>query len=78
MSGAVRCWGVLPAAGIGSRMGGDVPKQYLELALTVTPDVSVSLDLALGGRLLGTSRGLLYSDAQSNTATPFFLVTTTK
>ena len=27
-----RCWGVLPAAGVGSRMGGDRPKQYIELA----------------------------------------------
>jgi 2-C-methyl-D-erythritol 4-phosphate cytidylyltransferase len=29
---APRCWAVLPAAGIGSRMGGGVPKQYLEVA----------------------------------------------
>ncbi len=28
----VQCWAVLPAAGIGSRMGGDVPKQYLQVA----------------------------------------------
>ena len=27
-----RVWAVLPAAGIGARMGGDRPKQYLELA----------------------------------------------
>ncbi|MCR9105050.1 MAG: 2-C-methyl-D-erythritol 4-phosphate cytidylyltransferase [Gammaproteobacteria bacterium] len=27
-----RYWAVLPAAGIGSRMGADVPKQYLEVA----------------------------------------------
>ena len=26
------CWAVLPAAGIGSRMGGDLPKQYIEVA----------------------------------------------
>jgi len=26
------CWAVLPAAGIGSRMGGDLPKQYIEIA----------------------------------------------
>ena len=30
MSGA--CWAVLPAAGIGSRMGGELPKQYREVA----------------------------------------------
>lgn len=27
-----RCWGVLPAAGVGARMGADLPKQYLPLA----------------------------------------------
>ena len=27
-----RCWAVLPAAGIGSRMGSELPKQYLEVA----------------------------------------------
>ena len=26
------CWAVLPAAGTGSRMGGERPKQYLEVA----------------------------------------------
>lgn len=31
-SGLDRCWAVLPAAGIGSRMGGELPKQYLEVA----------------------------------------------
>lgn len=27
-----RCWGVIPAAGSGSRMGADLPKQHLEVA----------------------------------------------
>ena len=27
-----RRWVVVPAAGVGQRMGGDQPKQYLELA----------------------------------------------
>lgn len=27
-----RCWAVLPAAGTGSRMGGELPKQYLQVA----------------------------------------------
>jgi 2-C-methyl-D-erythritol 4-phosphate cytidylyltransferase len=31
---AVRCSAILPAAGVGSRMGGDLPKQYLTLAGT--------------------------------------------
>jgi len=28
----VRCWAVVPAAGVGRRMGASVPKQYLDLA----------------------------------------------
>jgi len=32
MSAAPRCWAVVPAAGVGRRMGGSVPKQYLALA----------------------------------------------
>lgn len=31
-SDPVRCWAVLPAAGIGARMGERLPKQYLEIA----------------------------------------------
>jgi len=31
MTGAVRYWGVIPAAGAGRRFGGPVPKQYLDL-----------------------------------------------
>jgi len=27
-----RCWAVVPAAGVGRRMGGNIPKQYLELS----------------------------------------------
>ncbi|MES9991175.1 MAG: 2-C-methyl-D-erythritol 4-phosphate cytidylyltransferase [Candidatus Thiodiazotropha sp.] len=32
MSSRVRCWGVVPAAGVGQRMGAMIPKQYLDLA----------------------------------------------
>lgn len=32
MSAATSCWGVLPAAGTGSRMGSELPKQYMEIA----------------------------------------------
>jgi 4-diphosphocytidyl-2-methyl-D-erithritol synthase len=28
----LNCWGVIPAAGIGSRLGAALPKQYLEIA----------------------------------------------
>lgn len=31
MMSAPRFWAVVPAAGIGRRMGGDTPKQYLPL-----------------------------------------------
>ncbi|MCW8945646.1 MAG: 2-C-methyl-D-erythritol 4-phosphate cytidylyltransferase [Sedimenticola sp.] len=31
MSSAINIWAVVPAAGIGSRMGAEIPKQYLEL-----------------------------------------------
>ena len=31
MTGSVRYWAVVPAAGIGSRMHADIPKQYLEI-----------------------------------------------
>lgn len=29
---SVKCWGVIPAAGIGSRMAAELPKQYMQLA----------------------------------------------
>jgi 2-C-methyl-D-erythritol 4-phosphate cytidylyltransferase len=32
MSEQARCWALIPAAGVGRRFGGEVPKQYLELA----------------------------------------------
>ncbi|MCX2982134.1 2-C-methyl-D-erythritol 4-phosphate cytidylyltransferase [Halieaceae bacterium IMCC14734] len=32
IGGNIKYWGVVPAAGIGSRMGAEVPKQYLPLA----------------------------------------------
>ncbi|WP_295882783.1 2-C-methyl-D-erythritol 4-phosphate cytidylyltransferase [uncultured Thiohalocapsa sp.] len=32
MSTGVRCWGLIPAAGVGRRFGAEVPKQYLALA----------------------------------------------
>ena len=31
MTESIRYWAVVPAAGVGRRMGGDIPKQYLEL-----------------------------------------------
>ncbi|MCU7859624.1 MAG: 2-C-methyl-D-erythritol 4-phosphate cytidylyltransferase [Candidatus Thiodiazotropha sp. (ex Lucinoma kastoroae)] len=29
---SVNCWAVVPAAGVGQRMGSDIPKQYLQLS----------------------------------------------
>lgn len=41
-----RCWAVVPAAGTGSRMGVDVPKQYLQLAGATVLEHSVKALLA--------------------------------
>ncbi|MCG6862737.1 MAG: 2-C-methyl-D-erythritol 4-phosphate cytidylyltransferase [Chromatiaceae bacterium] len=41
----VSCWGVIPAAGIGRRMGTTVPKQYLELGGRPVIDFSLRLFL---------------------------------
>lgn len=42
-----RFWGVVPAAGSGSRMGGDCPKQYLELGGTPVLQRTLEALLAL-------------------------------
>ena len=38
----MKCWAVIPAAGIGQRMGADIPKQYLPLAGRTVIDWSIS------------------------------------
>ena len=43
---AERCWGVIPAAGIGARMGAQQPKQYLEIAGTTLLEYSLGVMLA--------------------------------
>jgi 2-C-methyl-D-erythritol 4-phosphate cytidylyltransferase len=45
-SQGARCWAVVPAAGTGSRMGADVPKQYLQLAGATVLEHSVKALLA--------------------------------
>lgn len=45
-SDAARCWAVVPAAGTGSRMGADVPKQYLALAGATVLEHSIRALLA--------------------------------
>ena len=42
------CWAILPAAGIGSRMGGDLPKQYIEVAGATIFEHSLRALLACG------------------------------
>ena len=32
MNDQVCCWAIIPAAGIGERIGGDIPKQYLQIS----------------------------------------------
>lgn len=48
----VKTWAVVPAAGIGSRVGGDVPKQYLKIkqrtVLEITLDKLLSLTFIQG------------------------------
>ncbi|MCU7878076.1 MAG: 2-C-methyl-D-erythritol 4-phosphate cytidylyltransferase, partial [Candidatus Thiodiazotropha sp. (ex Lucinoma borealis)] len=29
---SVNCWAVVPAAGVGQRMGSEIPKQYMQLS----------------------------------------------
>jgi 2-C-methyl-D-erythritol 4-phosphate cytidylyltransferase len=41
-----RCWAVIPAAGIGARMGSEFPKQYLEIAGTTLLEYSLGVLLA--------------------------------
>lgn len=42
----MRCWGVVPAAGIGSRMGSVVPKQYLRIGSVTVLEHSLRALLA--------------------------------
>lgn len=50
MSASIRYWGVVPAAGVGKRMGAECPKQYLEvLGRTV---IEWTLDRLLGAERL--------------------------
>lgn len=44
--GDSRCWGVIPAAGIGSRLAGSVPKQYLPLGSSTVLEHSLGALLA--------------------------------
>ncbi len=41
-----QCWAVIPAAGVGSRMGAPLPKQYLKVAGTTVLEHSLSALLA--------------------------------
>ncbi len=42
MSGGNRCWAVVPAAGVGRRMGAPIPKQYLRLGARLVIDHSLA------------------------------------
>jgi 2-C-methyl-D-erythritol 4-phosphate cytidylyltransferase len=56
-----RCWGVVPAAGIGSRMAAGLPKQYLQVAGSTLLEHSLYALLA-SGRLAGVVVALHRSD----------------
>jgi 2-C-methyl-D-erythritol 4-phosphate cytidylyltransferase len=49
MTSQLRFWGVVPAAGVGKRMGAEIPKQYLEVA--GKPVLQHTLERLLGVRL---------------------------
>ncbi|MDP5064067.1 MAG: 2-C-methyl-D-erythritol 4-phosphate cytidylyltransferase [Haliea sp.] len=49
MNESARCWGVIPAAGSGARMGGGEPKQHLQLAGKSLLQHSLDALLALPG-----------------------------
>ena len=55
-------WGIMPAAGVGSRMESDVPKQYLKLAGRTV--IEHSIDLALSVENLQTLTVCLSPDDQ--------------
>ena len=69
-SGDVRCWGVLPAAGSGSRMGGDTPKQYLEVAGATLLEHSLNALLRCG-QLAGVVVALPARDERAATLPVF-------
>lgn len=67
---AARCWGVLPAAGVGARMGGDTPKQYLEVAGTTIVEYSLRALLA-SEQLSGVVVALHPEDRRASELTVF-------
>lgn len=63
MTGTARIWAVIPAAGRGTRFGGDVPKQYLEAA--GKPLIAHALDALLSHeRVEGVMVALAAGDAR--------------
>ena len=63
MAGVARIWAVIPAAGRGTRFGGDIPKQYLEAA--GKPLIAYALDALLShGRVEGVVVALAADDAR--------------
>lgn len=63
MAGGARIWAVIPAAGRGTRFGGDVPKQYLEAA--GKPLIAHALDALLSHeRIEGAVVALAVDDAR--------------
>ena len=78
-AGAPRCWGVLPAAGVGNRMGGERPKQYLQLAGATLFEHSLSA-LLDSPRITGVMVALHADDQWANqldvTADPRVHITT--
>jgi 2-C-methyl-D-erythritol 4-phosphate cytidylyltransferase len=63
MANSARIWAVIPAAGRGTRFGGDIPKQYLEAA--GKPLIAHALDALLShGRIDGVVIALAADDTR--------------
>jgi 2-C-methyl-D-erythritol 4-phosphate cytidylyltransferase len=62
-----RCWAVIPAAGIGARMGAEIPKQYMEVAGASLLEHSVRALLACE-QIIGIVVALHAQDTRATTA----------
>lgn len=69
-SGQARCWAVIPAAGIGARMGAEIPKQYLQVAGATLLEHSVRALLSCE-QISGIVVALHAQDAHASTLAVF-------
>jgi 2-C-methyl-D-erythritol 4-phosphate cytidylyltransferase len=70
MASTERCWGVVPAAGIGSRMDAGLPKQYLQVAGATILEHSLNA-LLVSRRLAGVVVALHADDRRADRLSVF-------